>query len=161
MENSTSPDLLHDLADEITYEHASKAMRLVNFIIDMIIVSIVNTVIGGMIQMMIFAAYISDMETSPSDVGIAFGLMATIWLLQIGLFLGYYTICEKMMNGRTVGKLVTGTMALREDGTPLTWKNAILRSLCRMIPFEPIVAIFTTYPWHDDFTRTVVIKKSM
>ncbi len=38
MENSTTPDLLHDLADEITYEHASKAMRLVNFIIDMIIV---------------------------------------------------------------------------------------------------------------------------
>jgi uncharacterized RDD family membrane protein YckC len=161
MENSTSPDLLHDLADEISYEHASKAMRLVNFIIDMIIVSIVNTVIGGMIQMMVLAAYISDMESNPSDIGITLGIIVTIYLVQFGLFLGYYTVCEKMMNGRTVGKLVTGTMALREDGAPLTWKNAILRSLCRIIPFEPIVAIFTNYPWHDDFTRTVVIKKSM
>ena len=163
METPTTTDLLFDLENEIIHEHASKAMRLVNFIIDMIIVGIINSVIGGMIQMMVFAAYISDIGTNASDFSLTMplALMFSVWVIQIVLFLGYFTICEKLINGRTIGKMVTGTMALREDGAPLSWKNAILRSLCRLIPFEPFVAIFTDYPWHDDFTRTIVIKKPM
>lgn len=161
METSATTDLLHDLEDEITFLPAPKGMRLVNFIIDMIVVSIINSVIGGMIQMMIFAAYISDINTtSDFDLIYPIGLTISIWAIQVGLFLSYYVIFEKMMNGRTVGKLVSGTMTVRKDGGPLTWKNVILRSVCRLIPLEFIFAIFME-PLHDSFTGTVVVKKTL
>lgn len=162
MEHSASPDLLQDLADEIVYEQASKGMRLVNFIIDLIVAGIINSIIGGMIQMAIFAAYISDIGTG-ADFSLTFPvvLIVSIYVIQFSLFIAYFSVCEKLMKGRTIGKMVTGTMALREDGMPLSWKNAILRSLCRLIPFEPLVAIFTNSPWHDDLTGTTVIRKPM
>ena len=161
METPTTTDLLHDLEDEITYLPAPKAMRLVNFIIDMIVVTIINSVIGGIIQTIVFAAFISNIGTgSDFDFSYPLAISITVWAIQVGLFLSYYVICEKMMNGRTVGKLVSGTMAVREDGGSLTWKNAILRSLCRLIPFEFLLAIFME-PWHDTFTNTVVVKKPL
>ena len=64
---------------------------------------------------------------------------------------------EKLFKGYTVGKLITGTRAIREDGKELTFKNAILRSLSRMVPFEPFSA-FGGSPWHDRWTKTRVIK---
>lgn len=161
MDSSSSPDLLADLQDEIVYQHAEKWQRFVNLLIDMIVVGIVNSIFGGIIQTIIFATYINDFNSIESAYSFPWHLFLIVWLVQISFFLAYYTIFEKMMKGRTVGKLVTGTMAVREDGNPLTWKNAILRSLCRLIPFEPIVALFTSYPWHDDFTNTVVVKKQL
>lgn len=161
MESSSSPDLLSDLQDEIVYQHAEKWQRFVNLLIDMIVVSIVNSIFGGIVQAIIFASYIRDFSTIDSAYSFPWHLFLVVWLVQISLFLAYYTIFEKLMKGRTVGKLVTGTMAVREDGNPLTWTNAFLRSLCRLIPFEPIVALFTSYPWHDDFTNTVVVKKQL
>jgi hypothetical protein len=39
----------------------------------------------------------------------------------------------------------------------LTFKDALLRSLCRLIPFE----VFSGFgvPWHDSLTNTMVVKK--
>ena len=68
----------------------------------------------------------------------------------------YYTLCEKLFNGRTLGKLITGTKAVRLDGSPLTLWNALLRSLSRIVPFEPLSGFGT--PWHDSWTDTTVIK---
>lgn len=92
--------------------------------------------------------------SAPSS-GAIWGLYAIIF----GVYILYYTIMEATTNGRTVGKYVTGTMAIREDGGRITWLNAFCRTLCRFIPFEAVVALFIQYPWHDDFTRTAVVKK--
>ncbi|MBO9633263.1 MAG: RDD family protein [Chitinophagaceae bacterium] len=159
MEQSTSPDLLADLENEIALEHASKGLRLANFLIDGIISSILYSVFGSFIQMIVMAAYIRDLDNFSVDPGFPWAIFFIIITLQLSVYIAYFTVCEKLLKGRTIGKMVTGTMALREDGNPLTWKNAILRSLCRLIPFEPLVAIFISYPWHDDFTKTVVVKK--
>lgn len=161
MESISSPDLLSDLQDEIVYQHAEKWQRFVNLLIDSIVVGIINSIFGGIIQTIVFASYIRDVSTMDFEYSFPWHLFVIIYLIYFGLYLGYYTIFEKMMKGRTVGKLVTGTMAIREDGNPLTWKNAILRSVCRLIPIEAFVALFISYPWHDDFTRTVVVKKQL
>jgi hypothetical protein len=35
-------------------------------------------------------------------------------------------------------------------------KTVLLRTLCRIVPFEPFSA-FGGHPWHDKWTRTYVI----
>jgi uncharacterized RDD family membrane protein YckC len=69
----------------------------------------------------------------------------------------YYSLCEKLFRGQTLGKLITATCALRTDGEELTFKDALLRSLCRLVPLE----VFSGFgvPWHDAWTNTMVVKK--
>jgi len=87
----------------------------------------------------------------------SFDVLASIYLVSIVNFLIYYTICEKAFKGKTLGKLITGTKAIRDDGKELSFKNALLRSLSRIVPFEPFSA-FGGYPWHDSCTGTMGIK---
>jgi uncharacterized RDD family membrane protein YckC len=69
----------------------------------------------------------------------------------------YYTFCEKLFRGYTLGKLVTGTRAIRTDGQELTFRDTILRTLSRIVPFE-VFSGFGGHPWHDEWTKTMVIK---
>ena len=83
-------------------------------------------------------------------------IMAT-YLIAILNYLFYYTLCEKLFRGYTLGKLITGTRAVKENGQELSFTDAILRSLSRMVPFEAFSA-FGGHPWHDRWTKTMVIK---
>jgi uncharacterized RDD family membrane protein YckC len=74
------------------------------------------------------------------------------------LFILYYGLLEGISKGKTLGKLITGTRAVREDGTPISFGDAFKRTLCRIIPFEPFSA-FGYKPWHDSITNTIVIKE--
>jgi uncharacterized RDD family membrane protein YckC len=65
---------------------------------------------------------------------------------------------EGSAKGKTLGKLITGTRALKMDGGNLTWKVAFMRSLCRIVPFEAFSA-FGGNPWHDRWTDTIVVKE--
>lgn len=78
----------------------------------------------------------------------------------IGIFnhLVYYTFCEKGFRGYTLGKAITGTRVIREDGEEITIKDAFLRSLCRLVPFEALSIWFGNGLWHDTWTRTKVIQ---
>jgi uncharacterized RDD family membrane protein YckC len=84
-------------------------------------------------------------------------LLLILYLVGILNYLLYYTFCEKVFKGYTLGKLITGTRAIRDDGNELTFKDAILRSLSRLVPFEALSA-FGYSPWHDSWTKTTVIK---
>jgi uncharacterized RDD family membrane protein YckC len=80
------------------------------------------------------------------------------YLIAILNHLVYYTISEKAFKGYTLGKLITGTRAIREDGGELTFKDAFLRSLSRLVPFEAFSIWFGSGLWHDAWTKTKVIK---
>jgi uncharacterized RDD family membrane protein YckC len=86
-----------------------------------------------------------------------FDLLPISYLIGVVNYLVYYTICEKGFKGYTLGKLVTGTRVIREDGDELTIKDALLRSLSRLVPLE-IFSAFGGYPWHDSWTKTRVIR---
>lgn len=85
--------------------------------------------------------------------------MAAIWrlLMSYAIYVGYYTLCEGASKGRTLGKLVTRTKVVTEDGEPISWNLAFKRSLCRIIPFETLSG-FGGNPWHDSMTKTCVVK---
>jgi uncharacterized RDD family membrane protein YckC len=65
---------------------------------------------------------------------------------------------EGFSKGRSLGKMVTSTTAVKRDLTPINWKDASVRSLIRLIPIEPLSGLEGS-PWHDSLSKTIVIKK--
>lgn len=66
---------------------------------------------------------------------------------------------EGAFNGKTIGKYLTKTRALREDGSPLGWDKAFVRSLCRLIPFEGFSYLGSNLlGWHDTISKTMVVE---
>ncbi|MEO6405093.1 MAG: RDD family protein [Ferruginibacter sp.] len=80
------------------------------------------------------------------------------YLISFTLYLSYYTLMEGSTKGKTIGKFITKTRSVREDGSQLTYSDAFKRSLSRLVPFEPFSA-FEYRPWHDKWTDTIVIKE--
>lgn len=86
-------------------------------------------------------------------------------LLGIGMFLAYYIVMEGLF-GLTIGKWITGTRVVDERGGPPTWRQVVLRSLARLIPFEAFSLLFSedgvARGWHDRLPRTrVVMRRSL
>lgn len=83
------------------------------------------------------------------------------WAYRIGtgliISLAYYTLWEGL-TGRTPGKFATGTKVfVQEDSTRPGLVTALLRSLCRLIPFE-VFSFMSKRPagWHDYLPGTLV-----
>ncbi len=78
-----------------------------------------------------------------------------IGLLLYGLFM---FATEAIFKGKSLGKLITGTRAVNEDGSNITPIAALLRGLGRAVPFNAFSALGNpTYPWHDKWANTYVI----
>lgn len=125
---------------------ASRGIRFVNFFIDAIFVSILSNILETYI-----------LPTSLNIFGSNAYTIGAYLIWPYLLYLMYYAVMEGAA-GRTVGKFATATVVVRTDGNPLTFKDAFLRSLCRLIPFE----LFSGFgrPWHDSLTKTTVVKKA-
>jgi uncharacterized RDD family membrane protein YckC len=134
---------------------ASRVQRFANFLIDTlcyyVLIFLVAVVYG------VFLA-VTDPEAAQRGEGVS-TLMS--YVLAIGSMLFYYVVSESL-TGRTVGKLVTGTRVVREDGEPLTFGTVFKRNLARLIPFEPF-SFFggggeAPRGWHDTISDTVVVR---
>jgi uncharacterized RDD family membrane protein YckC len=79
-------------------------------------------------------------------------------VLGLGLFLFYYVLLEGIF-GRTLGKLITGTKVVGEDGGKASFGQVLGRTLCRFIPFELFSVLGEEgRGWHDSIPKTLVIK---
>lgn len=137
-------------------ELASQNRRLVNFIVDYIMIQIVAAFGGAAVGF--FYAAANGGQISPAEIG---QLQIMGGLIGIVLSLLYYILPEAIM-GITIGKLITGTRVIREDGNDPTFGQLIGRTLARMIPFEPLSFLFgdKTVGWHDSLSGTRVVRKN-
>lgn len=140
-----------------SYQYASTGQRFLNFIIDAILIQYGLAFLSGIILGLVLLNLFPDTAESFYLRDNQFVFWGISYLLGAINYLIYYTICEKVFKGRTLGKLISGTRAINEDGTELSVKQAFLRSLCRIVPFE-VFSGFGGHPWHDNWTDTVVIK---
>jgi uncharacterized RDD family membrane protein YckC len=131
--------------ERISEELASATRRFWTFVVDQIVIWI------GLFALQI--AY-----------GVAFGLEALQALDGIkwwGIFLAFYVlyfVSFEVISGRTPGKVLTGTRVVTNDGRALSIPTALIRSLCRMIPFEPMSFSLGETWWHDSLSRTQVVR---
>lgn len=76
----------------------------------------------------------------------------------------YYMIFELLFSGKTLGKLITRTRVVVNDGKVLTLKHVFIRTLIRFIPFEALSFLSTksnqgrSIGWHDTWSNTLVIE---
>ena len=142
-------DLFSDFESNLV--QASGWKRFFNYIIDLIIFYAV-----------IFIAAIAMAFLNPEmidgideNVGGSAIVDRLFYLLLYGM---YMFVVEAVFKGRSLGKLITGTRAVNEDGSTITTKTALLRGLSRAVPFNAFSALGSpSYPWHDKWTRTYVI----
>ena len=157
----TTQDIQQDLlADEANpnfqYEHGTQGQRFLNFLIDNIVMRFSITYITGYGIGFILGYLFPEFIRSALDNNTVTIILIS-YVVAIFNYLIYYTLLEKLLKGKTIGKFITGTRAIRTDGEELTFKDALLRSLCRLVPFE----IFSGFGllWHDSWTNTMVVKK--
>jgi uncharacterized RDD family membrane protein YckC len=165
MENINNPetaqqDLLADVNDSFAqYQYATQWQRFVNWLIDNLLMRFGLSYLTGMAIGATLAVVAPDFieRISASDGRMNGNLLLLSLLIGYLNYILYYTLCEKLFKGYTLGKIITGTRAVRQDGNELTFKDALLRSLSRCVPFE-VFSGFSTLTWHDSWTNTMVIK---
>ncbi|MFY7964178.1 MAG: RDD family protein [Chitinophagaceae bacterium] len=143
---SIQENLLSDLESNLVV--ASKGQRFLNYIIDFICFLVVLFTIGVVIGIMNPSLIDGISNMNP--------LMDRLFtLFFFGIFMGSI---EAISKGRSLGKLITGTKAVNQDGTIITPATAFARGFCRAVPFNPLSALGNpSYPWHDKWTKTYVI----
>jgi uncharacterized RDD family membrane protein YckC len=150
------PGLADDLL-QYSHEPASTGQRFGNFIIDALVMYFGMNYISGIIIGFVLSILAPDFLDRAINYQEQGPLLVLLYLAGIISNVFYYTLSEKLFRGYTLGKLLTGTRAIRTDGGELTWRDSFLRSLSRLVPFEPFSA-FDGSPWHDRWTKTYVIK---
>ena len=158
MENiGDTMDLLSDEAHGyLSFTEATRGERFLNYLLDNLLMRLALSYLTGMLVGYIGAAIAPQFMTRLVDENSTMNLLLLSYLIAIFNYLIYYTLCEKLFKGQTLGKLITKTRAVRSDGEDLTFKDALLRSLVRLVPFEPFSGF--NVPWHDAWTKTQVVK---
>jgi len=146
----TEPDLLEDIIPGVN--PATKNLRFVNWIVD-----IIGYYIFVFVVVYILARIAPDVVNSVLGYDSDSKLMQYVFAYLF--FFIYFTLLEGFTKGKTLGKFITGTRAVKEDGSAITFIDAIKRSLSRMVPFEPFSG-FGDSIWHDKWTNTIVIKEN-
>ena len=71
----------------------------------------------------------------------------------------YYSFIETVTRGKTIGKYITKTRPVKQDGSPINFGYVTSRTFCRLIPFDAFSYLGSNKSgWHDRFSGTKVIK---
>ncbi|MEO8515402.1 MAG: RDD family protein, partial [Flavobacterium sp.] len=91
------------------------------------------------------------------------------WVTHVGkfeefligiIFMLLYFIVMEVTFSRTLGKYITKTIVVMEDGSKPDTATIIKRTLCRFIPFDGLSYFGTpSRGWHDSISDTWVVKK--
>jgi uncharacterized RDD family membrane protein YckC len=133
---------------------ASKSERLLNFIIDLVIIYVIEIAIGTTIII------IGDLSNSYAVVNWvrSLSLIESFFFGLVILFF-YYGLSE-MYFSRTFAKYYTKTVVVKYDGSKPNMKSIIIRTVSRLIPFEPFSFLTgDSRGWHDTLSVTYVVKK--
>ncbi|MFZ6053155.1 RDD family protein [Halocola ammonii] len=132
-------------ADELVL--ASKGKRFANLIIDYIIRFVIALILTFGMEM--FGLY--QLSYNP-----IFDILFSLVLVFL-----YYSLLEASLNGKSIGKFVTQTRAVNEDGSEIDFNTAMVRSISRLVPFEPFSYLGDSKSgWHDKWSNTVVIDET-
>jgi uncharacterized RDD family membrane protein YckC len=155
--NTEGEEELLNTPTAVSLEFATKEQRCINFIIDNLVMRFTLAYATGILFAWVLrSAFPTFAQLVLREDEWLPVLVATYMISRVNYAI-YYSICERCFRGYTIGKLFTGTRAIRNDGSELTTLNAIHRSFARFLPFE-FLSGFAEKPWHDGWTNTTVIK---
>jgi uncharacterized RDD family membrane protein YckC len=131
----------------------SSGARFLNYIIDLVFfvfIFFVILVLIGLINGLFGLNSVSLWLDGLGDFGWNF--------LFISGSLIYYSLMEGLF-GRSVGKFITGTIVVDENGEKPSFGTIFKRNLCRFIPFDAFTFLGGSRGWHDSISDTYVVSK--
>jgi uncharacterized RDD family membrane protein YckC len=135
---------------------ASKGQRLLNFIIDAIIVYIIIAAIGVTVNL------VGEVTKTPTLMDWVSSMNNNLMYLLIILITILYFALTEIYFSRTFAKYFTKTIVVNSHGGKPSVNAIIKRTLCRFIPFEPFTFLgLNSRGWHDSFSKTYVVKKHL
>ncbi|MNK31120.1 RDD family protein [compost metagenome] len=135
---------------------AEKLFRFLNFIIDYII-SIIIVVILYSVAILIYSlATGTDYVINADKLANINTYLDRIITAILYAFVMYLT--EFLTKGRSLGKLITGTMVVKEDGSLPTSEDFLKRNFSRIVPFD-VLSFLGSRGWHDSWSDTKVVKR--
>lgn len=153
-ENQQQPAQEQHIFDNFTRQltQAGSGKRFANYLIDYVSFYVLMYLLS---YVLVEVSY----ELAVILYGEGYDLLGNLLtLLLYGMYMG---LIEAMFKGRSLGKIMTGTVAVNEDGSRISGQTALLRGLCRAVPFNALSALGSRcYPWHDRWTKTYVVNYS-
>jgi uncharacterized RDD family membrane protein YckC len=163
MEQQEEKEILREEREEMNYvDPVSKLTRFANFIVDQVAIGvIINALNFGIAYLTLGAKYHDHILYKVVNLrNLDMEALRASMYVSLAVTFFYYLLFEGSTRGRTLGKIITDTVAITQDGTPFTYNHALARTLCRFIPFEMLSALFFYLPWHDSITKTAVVRKT-
>lgn len=81
-----------------------------------------------------------------------------LYTISYAMVVLYYNIFE-IIFAQSIGKFVTQTIVVDEHGEKPHYETILIRSLCRIIPFNPFSVLILGRGWHDSLSKTYVVDK--
>lgn len=141
-----------EIALNIDERRVGRWVRFANYCIDMLVFYALAFGIS-MVLVLIESPVVEYIASENSGTAL---LMRLVYALLFALYIGG---AEAMFNGKSVGKMITGTRVIHEDGSAISASTALKRGFARIVPFEVFSAFSSPCcPWHDAWTDTAVVK---
>lgn len=131
---------------------ASSGTRFLNYIIDVISFIVLFFVIVMFTGLLIGLFGLTGLGFWLDNLGDLGWNIIGIIILMI-----YYVLTEGFF-GRSIGKFITGTVVVDENGEKPDFGTIFRRSLCRLIPFDAF-SFLGSRGWHDSISETYVVNK--
>lgn len=140
------------ITDEVL---ATQGQRFLNYLIDLIVQYLIIFVLGFVFSVLsLLTGYTGIMEWIGS-MGDLEGYVVFFFVLIL-----YYTLFESLCS-RTIGKYITKTIVVNEDGSKPDSQIILKRTLCRLIPFDGFSFLGSGRGWHDSISDTYVVDKKL
>jgi len=133
---------------------ASQGQRFMNFIIDLFVQYIIGLCIGFTVAIFADVSNNTSLSERLGNMGkvedYLFGLVITV---------SYYIVMEVYFS-RTIAKYFTKTIVVMENGSKPDARTILIRTLCRLIPFDALTYLGgSSRGWHDTISKTYVVQK--
>ena len=86
-----------------------------------------------------------------------FLISISVWFSMVFSFVGYFVVVEWKFQ-RTLGMMLTNCHIIDSEGGKPDFDKIMKRTLCRLLPFDAIVYLFSGTMLHDNFSGTVVVR---
>lgn len=125
--------------------------RLLNFVIDILVVCLIFIILGAIAGILSLFGYNGFALWFDKLDGLTDRLVTTLVMV-------IYLFVIEVFTQRSVGKFITGTIVVSEDGTKPEARSIMIRNLCRIISFEALTFLGSTpRGWHDSASGTYVV----
>ncbi|MGQ7870210.1 RDD family protein [Sunxiuqinia sp. sy24] len=125
-------------------KNVSRRIRFLSFLVDFILFSLIGIFI--LILLKSYTPFLSGLNDLNDKI------------IILVLYFAYYFLFELIIQS-TPGKLLTKTKVISQDNAPASARAILIRSLLRIVPFEPISILLyeNKLAWHDRLSKTKII----